>query len=94
MNIQLLCSPRLSEKSMLQKEAHNQVTFMVDTSANKIEIKRAVEKMFKVTVLRVNTITGHGKHKRMGRFIGRRPDFKKAVITLKEGDRIEYFEGA
>ena len=94
MNIKLLKSPHLTEKTVIQKDATNQITFQVDRDANKIEIKRAVESMFKVTVLRVNTINTRGKKKRMGRFMGRRPDWKKAVVTLKQGDRIEYFEGA
>jgi large subunit ribosomal protein L23 len=94
MNIKLLKAPHLTEKTVIQKDASNQVTFLVDRGANKIEIKRAVESLFKVTVLRVNTISTRGKYKRMGRFMGRRADWKKAMVTLKEGDRIEYFEGA
>jgi len=94
MNLKLLKAPHLTEKSVIQKDEKNQVTFKVDTGANKIEIKRAIEDLFKVKVLNVNTINMHGKEKRMGRYMGRRPDWKKAVVTLKEGDRIEYFEGA
>lgn len=94
MNIQLLKAPHLTEKSVIQKEAGNQVTFLVDRDANKIEIKRVVQSLFKVTVLRVNTVNMRGKKKRLGRFSGRRPDWKKAMVTLKPGDRIEYFEGA
>ena len=94
MNIRVLKAPHLTEKTVIQKDATNQVTFLVDRDANKIEIKRAVETLFKVTVLRVNTVRVFGKKKRMGRFTGRRPDWKKAMVTLKEGDRIEYFEGA
>jgi large subunit ribosomal protein L23 len=94
MNIKVLKAPHLTEKSVIQKDASNQVTFLVDRGANKIEIKRAVESLFKVTVLRVNTVSTRGKYKRMGRFMGRRPDWKKAMVTLKAGDRIEYFEGA
>ena len=94
MNYKLLRRPHLTEKTWNQKELANQVTFMVELSANKIEIKRTIEDIFKVTVLRVNTIKMHGKEKRMGRYSGLRPDWKKAVVTLKEGDRIEYFEGA
>lgn len=94
MNLKVLKTPRLTEKSVIQKEMSNQITFQVDKDANKIEIKRAIENLFKVTVLNVNTINNRGKKKRMGRFTGRRPDWKKAVITLKEGDKIEYFEGA
>lgn len=94
MNLKLLKTPHLTEKSVIQKESDNQVTFLVDKGANKIEIKRAVEDLFKVKVLNVNTMNMRGKFKRMGRYIGRRPDWKKAVVTLKAGDRIEYFEGA
>lgn len=94
MNLKVLRTPHLTEKSVTQKEEVNQITFLVDKGANKIEIKRAIEELFKVTVLNVNTINNRGKLKRMGRFTGRRPDWKKAVITLKEGDKVEYFEGA
>ena len=94
MNVQLLKSPRLTEKSVTQKELANKVTFLVDVAANKIEIKRTIESLFKVTVLGVNTIRMRGKKKRMGRYVGRRPSWKKAMVTLKEGDHIEYFEGA
>ncbi len=94
MNVRLLKSPRLTEKSVTQKELTNQVTFLVELTANKIEIKRTIESLFKVTVLGVNTIRMRGKKKRMGRYVGRRPAWKKAMVTLKEGDHIEYFEGA
>ena len=94
MKFKLLRQPRLTEKTWNQKEVSNQVTFMVDVGANKIEIKKAVEEVFKVSVLGVNTIKMQGKLKRLGRFTGRRPDWKKAIVTLKEGERIEYFEGA
>lgn len=94
MMLNVLKTPHLTEKSVIQKDESNQITFKVDRRANKIEIKQAIEKLFKVTVLRVNTIRNKGKIKRMGRHSGKRPDWKKAVVTLKEGDRIEYFEGA
>ncbi len=94
MNFKLLKQPRLTEKTWTQKEMGNKITFMVDVGANKIEIKKTVEEIFKVTVLGVNTINMQGKLKRMGRFVGRRAAWKKAIVTLKEGDRIEYFEGA
>ena len=94
MKFRVLREPRLTEKTWGQKETTNQVTFVVDPNANKIAIKQAIEETFKVTVLGVNTIKVRGKEKRMGRYTGKRPDWKKAVITLKEGDRIEYFEGA
>jgi large subunit ribosomal protein L23 len=94
MNLRLLKHPHLTEKSVRQKETHNQVTFLVSPDANKVAIKQAVEGLFKVTVLNVRTISGKGKLKRLGRYMGRRSDWKKAVLTLKEGDKIEYFEGA
>lgn len=90
----LLKTPHLTEKSVIQKELQNQVSFVVDPRANKIEIKNAIESLFDVTVLNVNTLNFKGKLKRLGRFSGRRADWKKAVVTLKEGDKIEYFEGA
>ena len=94
MNIKILKHPHLTEKTWFQKELANMVTFMVDTNANKPEIKKAVEQMFKVTVESVRTVKLPGKYKRMGRFVGQRPDRKKAIVTLKAGDKIEYFEGA
>ncbi len=94
MNFKVLKNPRLTEKTWAQKELSNQVTFMVDVHSNKPEIKRAVQDIFKVTVLAVNTIKMRGKEKKLGRFSGRRPTWKKAIVTLKEGERIEYFEGA
>ena len=87
MNLRLLKQPHLTEKTMRQKEDHNKIVFQV-------EIRKTVEKQFKVTVLGVHTVNVKGKVKRMGRHAGKRPDWKKAVITLKQGDRIEYFEGA
>jgi large subunit ribosomal protein L23 len=65
----------------------------VARDANKIEIKRAVESLFRVKVLQVRTLSMKGKKKKVGRSVGRTPDWKKAVATLKEGDSIEFFEG-
>jgi len=86
--------PLITEKSTDQKELHHQYVFEVDRDANKIEIQSAVERLFKVKVLSVRTSNVLGKMKRLGRKFGKRPDWKKAVVTLKEGDRIEFFEGA
>ncbi|MBW2057869.1 MAG: 50S ribosomal protein L23 [Deltaproteobacteria bacterium] len=86
--------PLITEKSSKQKELQNQYFFEVDRRANRIEIKRAVEQLFKVTVDRVNVSTVKGKVKRLGRTMGKRPDWKKAVVLLKKGDRIDFFEGA
>jgi len=88
----VLIQPRISEKSIMQMEA-DKYTFVVAKDANKIEIKHAVEKAFKVTVLDVCTQNYNGKVKRMGRFEGKRPNTKRAVVTLKQGDKIEVFSG-
>ncbi len=85
--------PLITEKSTLQKEMHNQLAFEVDRRANKIEIKRAVEKVFKVRVKTVRTLNYDGKRKRLGRTVGRRPHWKKAIVTLQPGEKIEFFEG-
>jgi large subunit ribosomal protein L23 len=74
-------------------EYAQQVVFEVAKDANKIEIRRAIQDLFKVTVTQVNTVVVRGKAKRVGRFSGRRPTWKKAVVTLKPGDNIEFFEG-
>jgi len=86
--------PILSEKTTLQKEETNKITFEVDPRANKIEIKQAVEKIFKVKVNNVHTMMVRGKVKRQGRFSGKRPDWKKAIVSLKPGDKVSFLEGA
>jgi large subunit ribosomal protein L23 len=91
---QIIRRPLVTEKSTQQKEAHNQYVFEVQREANKIEIQKAIERLFKVKVTQVRTSNVLGKVKRLGRKYGKRPDWKKAIVTLKEGDRIEFFEGA
>jgi len=86
--------PLITEKSTQQKELNNQYIFAVDKRANKIEIQRAVEQLFKVEVLQVRTCNVLGKIKRLGRKQGKKPDWKKAMVTLREGNRIDFFEGA
>ena len=86
--------PLVTEKSTRQKEAGRHYAFEVDPEANKVEIQQAVERLFKVKVLNVRTCNVLGKIKRLGRRYGKRPDWKKAIVTLKEGDRIDFFEGA
>ncbi len=86
--------PLVTEKSTQMKEISNQYIFEVDKRANKIEIHKAVEQLFKVEVLQVRTCNILGKIKRLGRKYGKRPDWKKAIVTLKEGSRIDFFEGA
>jgi large subunit ribosomal protein L23 len=90
---QIIRRPLVTEKSTVQKESAHQVSFEVDRRANKVEIRTAVEKLFKVKVLSVNTINLEGKHKRLGRTIGKKSDWKKAIVTLKEGESIDFFEG-
>jgi large subunit ribosomal protein L23 len=86
--------PLITEKSTRQKEDSGQYVFEVHRSANKIEIQSAIERLFKVKVLQVRTSNVMGKIKRLGKRYGKRPDWKKAIITLREGDRIDFFEGA
>ena len=86
--------PLLTEKTTWHHEFSNQVIFQVQKHANKLQIKESIEKAFNVTVLQVQTINVKGKPKKLGRYLGKRSDWKKAIVTLKEGDKIEYFEGA
>ena len=90
----VLARPLMTEKSMRLKDEHNMVTFQVARNANKVEIRQAVEKVFSVKVASVRTQSREGKWKRMGRFEGRRPGWKKAVVTLAPGHKIELVEGA
>jgi large subunit ribosomal protein L23 len=103
---EIIKRPLLTEKSARLRETgggvsapaegdaySQQVVFEVARDSNKIEIRAAVEKLFKVTVTDVRTLVVRGKAKRMGRFSGRRPAWKKAFVTLKAGDNIEFFEG-
>jgi large subunit ribosomal protein L23 len=83
----------ITEKTHAQKEAANKITFRVAVRANKIEIRKAIEDIFKVKVLAVNTVRVRGKEKRLGRTSGMRPDWKKAVVTLAPGEKISGFEG-
>ncbi len=88
----LLKRPLMTEKVVRLQEEQNTYGFEVPRSANKIEIKRAVETIFEVEVTDVRTVNLQGKLKRLGRFVGRRPSMKKAMVTLKEGQSIELFE--
>lgn len=86
--------PLITEKATRLKEASNTVCFEVDRDANKIEIARAVEKLFGVKVAGVRVANREGKWKRMGRFVGQRKDWKKAYVRLAPGEKpIEFFEG-
>ena len=88
----VLIRPYLTEKMTTLREKANQVAFIVRADANRIEVKRAVEMALKVGVERVNIMNIQGKTKRMGRFAGKRPDWKKAIVTLKEGEKLELYE--
>ena len=90
----VLLRPLMTEKSMKQKEDLNAITFEVALDANKVEIRQAVEKVFNVKVADVRTASREGKWKRMGKHEGRRPSWKKAVVTLRPGHKIELVEGA
>lgn len=90
---QIIKRPLITEKGMLSSEAHNTVVFEVDRRANKMQIKQAVESLFQVKVTRVNTLNMQGKKKRVRFREGKRPDWKKAYVTLRAGDTITFFEG-
>jgi large subunit ribosomal protein L23 len=91
---QIIRVPLLTEKAHDLKElAASQVVFRVARDANKSEIKAAVERIFKAKVAAVNVINVAGKEKRLGRNVGRRSDWKKAIVTLKPGEKIEIIEG-
>lgn len=84
--------PHITEKANLQKELNNQVSFKVDRKATKVEIRRAVESLLNTRVLEVKTVNMKGKKRRLGRNVGKRPDWKKAIVKLAPGENIEFFE--
>jgi large subunit ribosomal protein L23 len=95
MNLQdVLQGPMITEKGTMLAEETNQVIFRAHADANKVEIQHAVEHFFKVKVTKVRTSVRLGKVRRVGRNFGRRSTWKKAYVTLAEGSRIEFFEGA
>lgn len=89
----ILEKPLVTEKSTMMQEQGNRVMFRVRRSANKLQIKGAVQNIFNVTVLDVNTINVKPKSRRFGRHEGQTKAWKKAIVLLKEGDRIDFFEG-
>jgi len=89
----IIHGPVVTEKTTLQKEINNQVTFKVDKKANRVEIKDAVERNFNTKVKQVRTVQVKGKVKQRGRIIGKKEDWKKAIVTLMPGQKIEFFEG-
>jgi large subunit ribosomal protein L23 len=90
----VLIRPLLTEKITAIREVKNAVAFAVHRHATRIEIRRAVEKVFSVKVASVNVMNVRGKKKRQGRFSGKRADWRKAFVTLKEGEKIELYENA
>ena len=90
---QILIRPLLTEKITGLKEKFNKICFLVSSAANKIEVKQAAEEILKVKIESVHIINMKGKTKRMGRFEGTRSDRKKAILTLKKGEKLEQFEG-
>jgi large subunit ribosomal protein L23 len=90
---EIIRRPLVTEKSNIGREENNLVTLAVDPRANKHEIRRAVEQLFDVKVVEVRTMRMPRKSRRVGKFVGRKPEWKKAVVELAEGQSIEFFEG-
>ena len=90
---EVIIRPLITEKTSIQKELNNQLSFEVDRRANRIEIKQAIESIFKVRVAAVKTMQVTGKTKQRGRITGKRRDWKKAIVKLMPGERIDFFEG-
>ena len=90
---EVIVRPVITEKSTEQLDRHHAYTFVVDKGANKYEIAQAVQTLFNVKVESVRTMNYTGKERRVGRHVGRRAAWKKAVVTLRDGDSIEIFEG-
>ncbi|ETX09012.1 MAG: 50S ribosomal protein L23 [Candidatus Entotheonella gemina] len=90
---QIIKQPLITEKGMRLNEEGSTVVFRVDSRANKLQIKHAVEVLFNVKVLKVNTLNVEGKKRRIRYREGKRPDWKKAYVTLRDGDSITFFEG-
>jgi large subunit ribosomal protein L23 len=90
----LIKRPVVTEKTNIQKESYNQITFEIDRNVNRVEIKKAVEDIFNVRVAAVRTMQVKGKTKQRGRILGKRRDWKKAIVKLMPGERIDFFEGA
>ncbi|MFL6279130.1 MAG: 50S ribosomal protein L23 [Vicinamibacterales bacterium] len=91
---QIIRRPLVTEKSTILREEENVISFEVDGNANKIQVKNAVEELFKVKVEEVRLFNVRGKMKRMGRFVGKRRDWRKAYVRLKQGEKApEFIEG-
>jgi len=89
----IIIKPIVTEKTIGLRDAMNQIVFEVHQDANRIQIRKAIEEVFDVRVESVNTLKINGKRKRRGRIMGKRRDWKKAIVTLAAGDKVEFFEG-
>lgn len=93
-NFEVIKKPLITEKAASSQQAANQYLFAVDRRATKHDVSNAVEEIFKVKVISIRTMVVPGKYKRVGKNMGKTSDWKKAIVTLKEGDRIDFLEGA
>lgn len=93
-SLEIIRRPLITEKVTRLQEGLNQYAFEVEPNSNKVEIRKAVEERFSVKVKKVRTLNVRGKMKTLGRFSGRRPNWKKAIVTLAKGESIDLFEGA
>ena len=89
----IIKKPLITEKGTKQKEQTNQYVFEIDRAANKVMVRNAVEKIFKVKVLHVAVMNMKGKRRRVGKNLGKKADWKKAIVRLAPGESIEFFEG-
>jgi len=90
----IIKKPLFTEKGNALKESENKILVEVERDSNKLEIKKAIEEIFKVKVEKVATVKVNGKWKRYGKYVGKRPSRKKAIITLKQGEKLDFIEGA
>ena len=92
---EIIRRPLITEKTSIQREDGRTIVFQVAAAANKVQIKRAIEQLLGAKVAGIRTSIAHGKIKRQGRYAGQRPDWKKAYVTLREGEKMpEFLEGA
>jgi len=89
----VIVRPLVTEKSTALREERNTICFVVKSGANRVEIKSAVESTLDVKVKKVRVLNMVGKTKRLNRFVGKRPDWKKAIVTLEKGEKVDFFEG-
>jgi large subunit ribosomal protein L23 len=89
----IILRPILTEKLTELRETQRKIGILVRRDANKVEIKKAAERALKVKIVKVNVLNGMGKARRIGRLTGKKPDWKKAIVTMKAGEKLEMFEG-